>query len=116
MALFTQRTYFHTLAAVATFLLWGISLYNGTVKALILTAWHQRLPDGTPFTTSYTGIFPLDFPISLLVAFFYYGTNGHDTAYNHFLIDAYSTLQSAFIWLYTESGRETPKKPGSVAR
>lgn len=114
MTILTTQNYFLGLAVLATFLLWGISLLNGTVKELVVTSWYGVFEDGTPFHTRYTGIFLIDFPISLLVAFFFYGTNGSDQAYQHFLIDAYSTLQSAFIWLYIESGRDT-SKPRSVA-
>ena len=115
MALITFRTYFLLLSYLAIFVLWGLSLWNGTVKALILASWRGNFEDGTPFHTSYTGLIILDFPISLLVAFFYFGTNGHNQAYQHFLIDAYSTLQSAFIWLYVESGRGL-EKPSTVAK
>ncbi|KXJ87199.1 hypothetical protein Micbo1qcDRAFT_124939 [Microdochium bolleyi] len=113
MAFITTKNYFLSLAALATFLLWGISLANGTVTQLIMASWHGALEDGTDFHTKYTGLFLLDFPISLLVAFFYFGTNGHDLAYQYFLIDAYSTLQSAFVWLYVESNRRT-EKPRAV--
>lgn len=113
MAFITAKSYFLSLAALATFLLWGISLANGTVTQLIVASWHGVLEDGTHFHTKYTGLFPVDFPISLLVAFFYYGTSGHDLAYQYFLIDAYSTLQSAFVWLYVESNRRA-EKPRAV--
>ena len=105
MAIFTTSNYFLTLGFLAIALLWGISLWNGTVKALIIASWDRQFEDGTAFNTKYTGIFALDFPISLLVAFFFYGTNGSDIGYQLFLIDAYSTLQSAFVWLYVESAR-----------
>lgn len=105
----TEVLYFRSLAVLAIGLLWGVSLWNGTVKALILAVWHGQLTDGTPLKTDYTGILPIDFLVSLLVAFFFYGTNGHDSDYQYFLLDAYATLQSAFIWLYIESAREQPK-------
>ncbi|KAF7590330.1 hypothetical protein BBP40_002980 [Aspergillus hancockii] len=106
--------WFLLLATAATFLLWGVSIWNGTVKELLLTAYHGRLEDGTAFHTRYTGFLPLDFPIAVLVAFFYYGTNGSHPGYQHFLIDAYSTLQVAFVWLYVE-GLRLEEKPFSVA-
>jgi hypothetical protein len=115
MGFLSQQNYFLTLSALATFLLWGISLWNGTVKALIVASWYGKFEDGTLFLTQYTGIFILDFPISLLVAFFFFGTNGRDEGYQLFLIDAYSTLQVAFIWLYVESGR-TGDKPYFIAK
>lgn len=115
MAVITTRNYFLALSAVATYLLWGVSLWNGTVSALIRASWFGVFEDGTVFKTNYTGIFVLDFPISLLVAFFFFGTNGHDKSYQYFLVDAYSTLQSAFVWLYIESGRQGAK-PSAVAK
>lgn len=111
----TAESYFISLSVVATLLLWGVSLWNGTVQELILTVWRGHFEDGTPFHASYTGIFPLDFPIGLLVAFFYYGTNGSHPGYQVFLIDAYSTLQSAFVWLYIESYRPSAK-PSAISR
>ncbi|KAJ5798324.1 uncharacterized protein N7503_007620 [Penicillium pulvis] len=111
----TAENYFISLSVAATLLLWGVSLWNGTVLELILTVWRGHFEDGTPFLASYTGFFPLDFPIGLLVAFFYYGTNGSHPGYQVFLIDAYSTLQSAFVWLYIESYRPS-SKPSTISR
>lgn len=110
-------TYFHILACIATALLWGISFWNGTVKALLLAVWTGQLGDeGEALKRNYTGIVALDYPINLLVAFFYYGTCGHDDGYQLFLLDAYATLQSAFVWLYVESFRESAKKSKWVTR
>lgn len=98
--------YFHFLALLAVFLLWGISLLNGTVKSLILGVWNGQLGEGgAGLKTDYTGFPLLDYPLALLVAFFFHGTNGHDERYQLFLLDAYSTLQSAFVWLYVETFR-----------
>lgn len=98
--------YFHSLAFLAIFLLWGISIVNGTVKALLLGVWHGRLGEGGMILeTHYTGFPLLDYPLAVLVAFFFHGTNDHDEGYQLFLFDAYSTLQSAFVWLYVESLR-----------
>ena len=108
-----ETLYFRSLATLAVGLLWGVSLCNGTVKALIVAVRNGQLDDGTPLKTDYTGILPIDLPISLLVAFFFFGTNGQDMGYQHFLLDAYSTLQSAFVWLYVESARRQPK-PASL--
>ncbi|KAI1136385.1 hypothetical protein F5Y05DRAFT_391157 [Hypoxylon sp. FL0543] len=102
-------TYFRTLAVLATFLLWGICLLNGTVKALLLAVWNGRFNDEVELKTNYTGLPLIDYPIALLVAFFFYGTNGQDHDYNLFLVDAYSTLQSAFVWLYIEASRPGTK-------
>lgn len=115
MTLFTTSNYFLVLSVAAINLLWGVSLWNGTVKELIITSWTGRFANGQPLRTRYTGIFLLDFPLSLLVAFFFYGTKGSHPGYQLFLIDAYATLQSAFVWLYVESSRPHAK-PFTVAK
>lgn len=112
---FTQSTYFLCLSVIATNLLWGISLYNGTVVALLQASLRGMFEDGTPFVTTYTGIKMLDFPISLLVAFFFYGTNGSHPLYQLFLVDAYAALQPAFVWLYVERCR-MGAQPWAVAQ
>ncbi|KAL4942552.1 hypothetical protein BDV06DRAFT_235395 [Aspergillus oleicola] len=111
-----SSVWFLSLAATAVALLWGISIWNGTVKQLLLTTYYQEFEDGTPFLTSYTGFVPLDFPVAVLVAFFYYGTNGSHLGYQHFLLDAYATLQAAFVWLYVEACRPNISKAGLVGR
>jgi hypothetical protein len=107
--------YFHGLTLMAILLLWGLSAWNGTVKALILAVYHAKLANRTPLQTRYTGIQLIDVPIALLMAFFFYGTNSSVPGYQLFLLDAYSTLQSAFIWLYVESFRQS-KKPRWIAQ
>ncbi|KAL1639409.1 hypothetical protein SLS58_007990 [Diplodia intermedia] len=102
-------SFFLILASLAAVLLWGVSLWNGTVVELFAAVLRGHFEDGTPLRTRYTGMFLVDFPVSLLVAFFFYGTNGSDPGYQLFLIDAYSTLQSAFVWLYVESARMESK-------
>ncbi|KAI0892642.1 hypothetical protein F4806DRAFT_505373 [Annulohypoxylon nitens] len=91
--------YFQFLAILATALLWGICLANGGVKALLLAVWHGRLSDDIPLRRSYLGFPPLDYLIALLVAFFFHGTTSHHEDYHLFLVDAYSALQPAFVWL-----------------
>ncbi|KAL0929728.1 uncharacterized protein CTRU02_215371 [Colletotrichum truncatum] len=107
--------YFRLLAVIAILLLWGVSLANGTVKALLLAVFHGEINKGVPLRRSYLGFLPLDLVIALLVAFFFYGTNSHDEGYQLFLVDAYSTLQSAFVWLYMEAKRPGDK-PYLVSR
>ena len=98
--------YFRTLASIAIFLLWGVSLLNGTVTALLFAVWNGQMgPGGIALKTDYTGFPLLDYPLALLVAFFFYGTSGYDKGYQLFLLDAYSTLQSAFVWVYVETLR-----------
>ncbi|KAI0157189.1 hypothetical protein GGR52DRAFT_565590 [Hypoxylon sp. FL1284] len=101
----SSKLYFRFLAALAVALLWGISLINGTVKALLLAVWRGQMTDQIPLKTNYTGIAILDYPIAVLVAFFFHGTDGSEEGYQLFLVDAYSTLQSAFVWLYIETLR-----------
>lgn len=108
-------SYFFGLASLATVLLWGISLANGTVWALLLAVWHRDLGNGIPFKIDYTHIPFIDYPIAVLVAFFYYGTSGYDEGYQLFLLDAYSALQPAFVWLYIETIRPG-RKPGILGK
>jgi hypothetical protein len=110
-----MTSYFHFLALIATILLWGVSLANGTVKALLVAVWRGELSHGIPLRRSYLGFPPLDLLIALLVAFFFYGTNSHDEGYQLFLVDAYSTLQSAFVWIYVEAARPG-NKPYWISR
>ncbi|XXH00492.1 hypothetical protein Hte_006838 [Hypoxylon texense] len=107
--------YFYSLSTFAVIALWGVSLWNGTVEALIRAVWHGELEGGLPLMTDYTGVPLIDYPIAILVAFFFYGTNGHDEGYQLFLLDAYSTLQSAFVWLYVEASRPQ-NKPKWISR
>lgn len=109
----SSRLYFHSLAVVALVLLWGVGWRNGTVEALLVAVRSGQFKDGTQLKTDYTGVLAIDLPISLLVAFFFSGTNGQHPGYQHFLLDAYSTLQSAFVWLYVESARNQ-FKPASI--
>ncbi|KAK1621869.1 hypothetical protein BDP81DRAFT_466467 [Colletotrichum phormii] len=105
----SPRHYKHVflgLSALAVILLWGISLLNGTVTALFKAVWAAQLSPLVPLANDYTGLPLIDYPVALLVAFFFHGTNGSDEAYQLFLLDAYSTLQSAFVWIYVESFRD----------
>jgi hypothetical protein len=107
--------YFQTLAVLAVILLWGVSIWNGTVKALIYAFITKRLDENVPLRTTYTGILIIDFPLTLLVAFFHYGTSAEDMDYQYFLLDAYSLLQTAFVWLYVEMVRPG-NKPKSISK
>ena len=106
---------YRALAALAVFLFWGILFLNGGLKALLLAAWHGRLNEDVGLRNSYTGIFAIDYLLILLVAFFYYGTYGSDEGYQLLVFEGYSTLQSAFVWLYVEMCRPG-KKPWSIER
>lgn len=106
---------YRAVAALAIFLFWGILYLNGGLKALLLAAWHGRLNDEVGLRNNYTGIFAIDYPLTLLVGFFYYATNGSDEAYQLHVFQAYSILQSAFVWLYVEMSRPG-HKPWPIER
>lgn len=101
--------YFRVLFYAAVALLWGASVLNGTIKALLLAVWHGRLDTGAPLETNYTGFPPLDYPLAILVAFFYSGTSGQDEGYSLFLFDLYITLQLGYLWLQAEAIRPGQK-------
>lgn len=115
MTILSKRDYFLGLTVVAIVLLWGLSRSNGTVKALFHATTAGHFEDETPLKTIYTGVYVLDLPLSLLVAFFFSGTNGKNKIYQLFLIDAYGSLQPAFIWLYVEANRGH-EKPYSLVK
>ncbi|KAI8625676.1 hypothetical protein F5Y19DRAFT_449187 [Xylariaceae sp. FL1651] len=99
---------YRALAVLAFFLLWGIYTVNGGLEANLLAALHGKLNEGTALKNNYTGVFFIDYPLTVLVAFFYFATNGSDEGYQLFVFEGYSILQSAFVWLYVEMAR-----PGS---
>ncbi|KAK8029898.1 hypothetical protein PG993_011189 [Apiospora rasikravindrae] len=43
---------------------------NGSFVAMIMTNWNGVFPTGTPVKTTWTGIWPIDFVLGLLVVFF----------------------------------------------
>lgn len=104
----TTATGYRALAALAFLLLWGFFAFNGALIAMLKGPLTGRLSPDTPLRNSYTGVFVVDYPVSLLVAFFHYGTNGSDEGFQLLVFEGYSTLESAYVWLYAESIR-----PGS---
>ncbi|KAH8598661.1 hypothetical protein B0O99DRAFT_650379 [Bisporella sp. PMI_857] len=111
MTHFTISHYFFTLAFLAAGLLWGISIWNGTIKAILLAVWYQKFENGAALQTNYTGLIIFDFPLSILVAFFFSSTNNSDRGQQLFTIDAFATLLPAYVWLYVESARKIKKSP-----
>lgn len=105
---------FRALAFVACFLLWGFYTLNGTTKANLLAPLNGKLNEAISLKTDYTGIFIIDYPIALLVTFFYFGTNGSDEGFQLLVFEGYSTLQSSFVWVYAEMMRPG-SKPWAVA-
>ena len=110
-----SQFYFLTLTIISIVLLWGVSLGNGTVKEMFRAVHSGLIGDETPLKTNYTNLHVIDFPLSLLISFFFEGTRGAELGYQLFLVDAYATLQPAFVWLYVESNR-AGAKPFAVAK
>ncbi|RYC58313.1 hypothetical protein CHU98_g7899 [Xylaria longipes] len=90
---------YRALAFLSIFLLWGIYALNGSLKANLLAPLNGKLNEDITLKNDYTGIFIIDYPITLLVAFFYFSTNGSDEGFQLFVFEGYSTLQSSFVWL-----------------
>jgi hypothetical protein len=105
---------YRALAVLACLLLWGIYALNGTLGTNLLAALHGKLNEDVALKNDYTGIFIIDYPITILVTFFYFATNGSDEGYQLMVFEGYSTLQSAFVWLYAEMTRPG-NKPWTIA-
>jgi hypothetical protein len=61
---------FTALSCLGFLLVWGVTSYNGGTLAMMKSAWFGVFPDGTSFKTKRSGIFALDFPLNVVVAFF----------------------------------------------
>ncbi|KAI1381940.1 hypothetical protein F4677DRAFT_10258 [Hypoxylon crocopeplum] len=48
---------------------WIVMMVNGSLVAMIVTTWEGAFPNGTP-VKSWTGIWPIDFVLGVLVVFF----------------------------------------------
>ncbi|RWA08089.1 hypothetical protein EKO27_g7000 [Xylaria grammica] len=94
---------FRALAFLSVFLLWGFYTLNGGTKANLLAPLNGRLNEHVTLKNDYTGIFVLDYPISLLVTFFYFATNGSDEGFQLLVFEGYSTLQSSPLFFVTLS-------------
>ncbi|KAI0538853.1 hypothetical protein GGR58DRAFT_279784 [Xylaria digitata] len=105
---------FRALALLSVYLLWGFYTLNGTTKANLLAPLNGKLGENITLKNDYTGIFILDYPISLLVTFFYFATNGSDEGFQLLVFEGYSTLQSSFVWVYAEMMRPG-SKPWTIA-
>lgn len=110
-----QRLYFRFLAYLAGILLWGSSILNGSVKALLVAAWTGQIGDEITLKLNYTGISIIDYFIAVLVCFFFPGTSGRDEGYQLFVVDAFSGFALAFVWLHIEASRPG-KKPAWITR
>ncbi|KAI0438132.1 hypothetical protein F4803DRAFT_111941 [Xylaria telfairii] len=105
---------YRALAVLSILLLWGFYALNGGLKANLLAPLNGRLNDDIALKNDYTGIFIIDYPISLLVAFFYFATNASDEGFQLFVFEGYTTLQSSFVWMYAEMMRPG-SKPWTIA-
>ncbi|KAL2171720.1 hypothetical protein VTG60DRAFT_1717 [Thermothelomyces hinnuleus] len=101
---------FRGLTGIAFLLLWVLMAANGTLVALLKTAWSGSLPDGTPLKTTYTGILPIDFPINILVAFFYGLQNRPGTPPHLMLVDLVAALFVINMMTLVESRRSNAPK------
>ena len=61
---------FLTLSAFGFFTQWIVMILNGTLVAMFMAAWHSVLPTGIPVKTTWTGIWPIDYVLGILVVFF----------------------------------------------
>ncbi|KAI0521977.1 hypothetical protein F5B22DRAFT_594906 [Xylaria bambusicola] len=105
---------FRALAFLSFLLLWGFYLLNGALKANVLAPLNGKLNEDIPLKNDYTGIFIIDYPVALLVAFFHFGTNGSDEGFQLLVFEGYSTLESSFVWVYAEMMRPG-SKPWTIA-
>ncbi|KAK8102440.1 hypothetical protein PG984_015586 [Apiospora sp. TS-2023a] len=106
----TVTSGFRVLGAIGFTLLWPVMLYNGTLVALLQAAWTGAFRDGRPLLTTYTHFPPLDFMISILVAFFYDQINGLDDGAWLLMLDLVATLQAASLWVLVEANRGGQRK------
>ncbi|KAI9785109.1 MAG: hypothetical protein M1816_000520 [Peltula sp. TS41687] len=96
---------FVMLSIFGFYLLWILMWQNGTLDAIDLAIRQRRFADGTPLKTVYTGIGPVDEALSMVVAFTYYPSNGHDISARLLYVDIASTLQTAALWCLVDSLR-----------
>ncbi|KAI0442999.1 hypothetical protein F4803DRAFT_550567 [Xylaria telfairii] len=70
MASSNHTSLFTCLSAIGFGLMWGVMSLNGGSEAMFKTAWTGVFPDGTLLGMKHSGIWPLDFQLNTLVAFF----------------------------------------------
>jgi hypothetical protein len=99
-------TLFLTLSIVGFVLLWGVMVYNGTLHALLLTAWKGLFPGGKQLRKSYTGLRPVDFVIAVPVAFFDDQINTADNGTWLMMLNFLTMLHTAALWVFVEAGRK----------
>ncbi|KAH9209738.1 hypothetical protein DL95DRAFT_449187 [Leptodontidium sp. 2 PMI_412] len=109
------KTWFLSLAIAAGILLWLPMMFNGSFKALLVAPLTGHLSNTIELKTKYTGFFPLDYFVGIMVGFFYPATSAQDEGYQYFVLDAYSTFACGFVWLHTEASRPG-QKPKWITR
>ncbi|KAI1759487.1 hypothetical protein GGR53DRAFT_527235 [Hypoxylon sp. FL1150] len=92
MGLLSLKTVFIGLSGLGFFLLWVIMGLNGSLEALFEAILAGEFPNGRPLKTSYTGIWPIDFLLCVLVVFFDGLNNLVDTTPYLMLLDLVATL------------------------
>lgn len=97
---------FLALSALGFALLWPVMVYNGTLIALLRAAWNGAFADGRPLRTTYICFPPVDFAISVLVAFFDDQIDGNDDGTWLFMFDFQALLQTATLWVLIEASRK----------
>ncbi|KAI0891799.1 hypothetical protein F4806DRAFT_290391 [Annulohypoxylon nitens] len=60
---------FSILAGLGFVAQWALMTLNGSLFAMILASWENTFPDGMPLKT-WTGLWPIDLPLGILVVFF----------------------------------------------
>ncbi|KAL6861989.1 hypothetical protein J3F83DRAFT_716808 [Trichoderma novae-zelandiae] len=70
MALVDAYYVFRAFTGLGFYMQWIVMILNGSFMAMLLTNWQGVFPTGTPVKSSWTGIWPVDFVLGLLVVFF----------------------------------------------
>jgi hypothetical protein len=101
---------FLALSTIGFILLWPMMIYNGTLVGLLKAAWNGSFADGSALLTRYTYIWPIDFAISVLVAFFDGQIDGKDNGTWILMFDLLAVLQTAALWVIIEGSRKSNSK------
>ncbi|KAI6086553.1 hypothetical protein F4821DRAFT_125767 [Hypoxylon rubiginosum] len=105
MGLVSLKTTFVGLSGLGFFLLWVVMGLNGSLEALFKTIFSAEFPTGRALKTSYTGIWPIDFLLCVLVVFFDGLNNLVDTTPYLMLLELVSTLFVINMMTLVESRR-----------
>ncbi|KAI1780607.1 hypothetical protein F4818DRAFT_11836 [Hypoxylon cercidicola] len=105
MGLVSLKPIFVGLSGLGFFLLWVVMGLNGSLEALFGTITSGAFPNGRALKTSYTGIWPIDFLLCVLVVFFDGLNNLEDTTPYLMLLELVSTLFVINMMTLVESRR-----------